>query len=526
MFENKHQDFVHSDASAGMTLAEAAASLNDDAPQAKKSGLRERLAEFDFAPDLGDNIGSFHWFRGLGTLAALSIGALALLPDFGPLYGAQPRLPTQSEFDEARAQMIMPIAFGSDSGRRMAATDNVVALAASPERPTIEMTAALGRGDSFARVLRRAGVSRTEAGRALSLVNSATSLNGIEAGTPISITLGQRSAKNSPRPLQALAFRARFDLNLEVSRINNALQLKKLPIRVDDTPLRIRGKVGASLYRSARAAGAPTKAVQNFLKVISGHTKLSALRPNDEFDIIIDYRRAETGEVKTGKLLFAGIDRGGKSKVQLLNWASGGTSQWFEASGVGKTRGAIGRPVNGRITSRYGSRRHPVLGYRRMHSGVDFGASRGTPIYAVTDGSVRYAGRKGGYGKFVELKHGGGLGTGYAHMSRIAVRSGQRVRRGQIIGYVGSTGLSTGPHLHYELYRNGRTVNPLSVKFTTRAQLSGKDLANFRAKLKRLKSVKPGAALTPIQNRQSDEDKPQREIDRLTRKIAPARKLG
>ena len=124
-------------------------------------------------------------------------------------------------------------------------------------------------------------------------------------------------------------------------------------------------------------------------------------------------------------------------------------------------------------------RRHPILGYRRMHRGHRFPARHGTPIYAVTDGTVTFAGRHGGYGNFVRIQHGGGLATGYAHMSRIAVRSGQQVRRGQVIGYVGSTGLSTGPHLHYEMYRNGQTVDPASVRFVTRAQLSGSELAEF-----------------------------------------------
>ncbi|MEE9435013.1 MAG: M23 family metallopeptidase [Sphingorhabdus sp.] len=525
MLESKDRNFAASGGSAGMTLVEAIDAVHFGNAAAPKPGWRERLAKIDLTPDLGDDIGSPRWFRGLATLTALCIGALALLPDLGPVYGAQSPLPTADEFDEARAQMIMPIAFGSDSGRRMAATDNVIALAASPERPRIDLSRTLGRGDSFARVLRRAGVSSNEARRAASLVSSVTSLGGIEAGTPIAITLGQRSARNSPRPLESLAFRARFDLNIEVNRVSNALQLTRLPIRVDNTPLRIRGKVGTSLYRSARSAGAPASAIQNFLKIISGHTRLSSLRESDEFDIIIDYRRAETGEVKSGKLLYAGIDRNGKSKLQLLQWKGGSGTQWFEASGVGKTRGAIGRPVNAKMTSRYGMRRHPILGYRRMHSGLDFGARRGSPIYAVTDGTVRYAGRKGGYGKFVELKHGGGLGTGYAHMSRIAVRSGQRVRRGQIIGYVGSTGLSTGPHLHYELYRNGRPVNPLSVRFTARAQLSGSNLASFRARLKRLKSVKPGAALAPLQGKRRDEDQPRREIDRLTQKASYSKRL-
>jgi len=186
----------------------------------------------------------------------------------------------------------------------------------------------------------------------------------------------------------------------------------------------------------------------------------------------------------------------------MLEWRKDGRSQWFEASGVGQQSGGMVRPTRGRITSGYGMRRHPILGYKRMHSGVDFGGGYGAPIYAVTDGTVTIAGRTGGFGNYVKLNHGGGLGTGYGHMSRIAVRSGQHVRRGQILGYIGSSGLSTGPHLHFEVYRNGHAVNPMSVSFVTRAQLEGTELAAFRARIRELTAIEPGAALTPVAPRQ------------------------
>jgi murein DD-endopeptidase MepM/ murein hydrolase activator NlpD len=512
VFGSKNAEFFASSGSGSIKLADAIAT---PLRQKTEPSWRERLAHMDIVPDLGENIGSVRWFRGLGTLAALSVVAFALLPDFGPLYGAQSPLPSQAEFEEARAQMIMPLALGGDSGRRMAAGDSVVSLGASPERPTIELTATLGRGDSFARVLQRAGVGSSEAANVASMVSGAASLSEITPGTPVEIVLGSRTARDAPRPLQSLAFRARFDLNLLVSRVGGGLRLKREPISVDATPLRIRGTVGSSLYRSARAAGAPADAIQNFLKVIAGHTSLSAIRPSDEFDIIVDYKRAATGEVQVGDLMYAGIDRDSKPKLQMLKWVSGDSAQWFEASGVGQTSGTIGRPSNGRITSTFGMRRHPILGYARMHSGLDFGAAYGSPIYATSDGVVAFAGRKGGYGNFVQINHGGGLATGYGHMSRFASSSGQRVRQGQIIGYVGSSGLSTGPHLHYELYRGGKAINPMSVKFMQRAQLSGGDLANFRSKLNRLKSVKPGSALGPMQKTKSTGSSPKREIDRL-----------
>lgn len=523
MFEANMAGFTAVSSGESITLADAMIAPMRQIPE---RGWREKLAGLDLVPDLGHDVGSLRWFRGLGTLTSLSVLALALLPDFGPVYGARPTVPTETEFEEARAQMIMPIAFGSDSGRRMAATDAVVALAGSPERPRIELTATLGRGDSFARVLQRAGVGGGEASDVVSMVSDVTSLGDIEAGTPIEIVLGKRASKNQARPLESVAFRARFDLNLAVNRQGGALRLTRKPISVDATPLRIRGVVGDSLYRSARAAGAPASAIQSYLKVISGRTSLASIRSADEFDIIIDYKRAETGEVKVGDLLYAGVERDGKPAIQMLKWTVSGNSQWFEASGVGESKGALSRPVNGPVTSGFGMRRHPILGYSRMHAGLDFKAGYGTPIYAVTDGTVAYAGRKGGYGNFVQINHGGGLASGYGHMSRIAARSGSRVRRGQIIGYVGSTGLSTGPHLHYELYRGGRAVNPMSVKFTQRAQLSGSDLAQFKRRLNSLKSVKSGAALAPVKPSARVEEAPKREIDRLTQRLGTRNRAG
>src|SRR5690606_30348267 len=160
-----------------------------------------------------------------------------------------------------------------------------------------------------------------------------------------------------------------------------------------------------------------------------------------------------------------------------------------------------------------GRRRHPILGYARMHAGIDFRASYGSPIHAVQDGTVQFAGRRAGHRNFAKLSHGRGRGTGYAPISRIAVRSRQHVRRGQVIGYVGSTGLSTGPHLHYEMYKNGKTVNPNSVKFVNRAQLSGGELTQFKARLNELEHIEPGAALSRLAPEHAAAE-PVREIDR------------
>ena len=493
------------------------------------------FAGLDLAPDLAEDVGSRRWFRGLGTMVALGALALAFWPDLTPLE-ARPAMPYNDDVNsELRSQMILPLALGADSGRRMGPTQAVIPLKSAPERPQIALMVTLAPGDSFASMLRRAGVSTEDTERAAALVGQALPLAEIASGTQMDVLLGRRPAPGQPRPLDSLALRARFDLELELTRPgvgeiaadgtpvlpNGPLALKRNIIRVDDTPLRVRGPVGSSLYRSMRQAGVPASAVQEYLKALDSQIDMDReVRSGDEFDIIISYRRAATGERQAGQLLYAGIDRSGKPRTQLMRWGQDG--RFYEASGVGEQRRGLLAPVPGSITSNYGMRRHPILGYRRMHAGMDFKARHGTPIVAVSDGRVTSAGRAGGCGIAVRLDHGAGLSTRYCHMSRMAVGAGQQVRRGQVIGYVGSTGLSTGAHLHYEMYRGGRAINPASVEFVNRAELSGTELIDFRRQLIRLKEIEVGAALKDLDPLPSEIKEPVREIE----KVDIARKTG
>lgn len=459
--------------------------------------IRHRIAQIEWAPDLGAQIGSATWWRGAATCTALIAATCYMSPGFdNPLIGATPAPLEGSAWEAARAQAITPLGLGANTGRRIAANDLVAPLAETPERPIIELAATLGSGDSFSRVLTRAGVARDEAATVADMVARAVSLSDIRPGTQLAMTLGRRPSRDVPRPLDNLRFRARFDLNVAVARTNGQLVMTPEPIAIDNTPLRIRGVVGQSLYRSARAAGAPAKAVEAYIRALASRLSIGRdVQASNVFDLVIRQARAATGEVQLGELLYAGLERDNK-KVQLVRWGEGkgGTGgQWFEASGVGERRGVMATPVAGRMTSGYGVRFHPIMRMMRMHKGVDYGAPYGAPIRASMDGIVAIAGRSRGYGNFVKLAHAGGLATGYGHMSRIAVRSGTRVAQGQIIGYVGSTGMSTGPHLHYEVWRNGVAVNPRNMTFTQVAQLSGAALRAFKARVATLLAVKPGA---------------------------------
>lgn len=483
--------------------------------KARHAQLGTILAKSDWAVDLADDIGSARWFRGLSTLAAISTLAIAMAPADNTLRSAPAMAIDAAAQDEFRSQMIQPMALGSDSGRRMGATSAVIPLASAPQRRAVQLTATLGQGDSFSRMLERAGLGAGDAAQVERMISGVASPSTFAPGTQVDITLGQPADGASTRPLEKLAFRARFDLDLSVSRSPAGLILTQHLIRVDTTPLRIRGTVGSGIFRSARASGAPIEAIQQYLQVIDQHLSLDTeVLPGDTFDMIVAYRRSANGESKVGELLYAGLERSGKPEAQLLRW--GGEGQFFEASGMGSQRTGLLMPVVGHITSTFGARRHPILGYTRMHAGVDFGAPYGSAIYAVGDATVNFSGWHGGHGNYVRLNHGGGYATGYGHMSRIAVAAGTRVRAGQVIGYVGSTGLSTGPHLHYELYQNGVPVNPLSVRFTVSNQVDAAELAAFKKRLSALQQVPAGVAMASLAPRQAVVGTAAgREIDRL-----------
>jgi murein DD-endopeptidase MepM/ murein hydrolase activator NlpD len=254
----------------------------------------------------------------------------------------------------------------------------------------------------------------------------------------------------------------------------------------DPTIRRFSGKVGPDLSASLAAAGVPERQGREYVWLLNKAIRLSdGLTVDDRFDLVI--QRNSDGSL--GQLLYAGMDRVARADIELMKWTDGRSVIWVNADGVGGDGSqAMRMPVQGHLTSSFGERFHPILGYERFHAGVDLGAAAGTPIVAAADGKVVSAGWSGGYGRAVSIAHAGGIQTRYGHMSRIAAYSGEIVHRGQVIGYVGSSGLSTGPHLHFEVTKNGRPVNPLSVKSIAGGpgQLEGAKLIAFQNELRSL----------------------------------------
>jgi murein DD-endopeptidase MepM/ murein hydrolase activator NlpD len=246
--------------------------------------------------------------------------------------------------------------------------------------------------------------------------------------------------------------------------ITAAEQSLPQPEKPQSSSERFTGRVGSDLSASLINAGVPEAQAREYVGLLARTFPLaSGLSVDDKFDLIL--LRQPDGSL--GQLVYAGMDRVARADVELMKWTDGKHVIWVNADSTGgadEASGGFRMPVAGRITSGFGERYHPILGYERFHAGVDLGAAAGTPIVAAADGRVVSAGWAGGYGRAVSIAHSGGIETRYGHMSRIAAFAGEQVHRGEVIGYVGSSGLSTGPHLHFEVMKNGRPVNPLSVK--------------------------------------------------------------
>jgi murein DD-endopeptidase MepM/ murein hydrolase activator NlpD len=255
------------------------------------------------------------------------------------------------------------------------------------------------------------------------------------------------------------------------------------PTIVVTGPLRIRGRVGDGLYWSLRAAGANPQVAAEYLAALATEIDVGEIAASDAFDLVLSSNR---------ELLYAGLQRGAESDLQLVRWTANGRSEWIDAANAARpapVESGLAMPAQGPITSYFGYRYHPILHFTRFHAGVDIGAGWGSPIVAAGDGQVVGAGWAGGYGREVQIAHGGGLVSLYGHMSEIVASPGSFVHRGQLIGYVGSSGLSTGPHLHFEVRQNGTPLNPLAVRFTS-APVVDTHLANaVKARLRALLSI-------------------------------------
>lgn len=251
---------------------------------------------------------------------------------------------------------------------------------------------------------------------------------------------------------------------------------------------RVKGKIERTFSGSAQKYGAPKQVVTQILNALGNEINLrNGVRPGDKFDIIYTQKVTPGGlEIDTDRqVLYVGLKLGKNEYYRYLYTDKSGTPAFYNPLGQRGQRALEKRPVKGipRLSSPYGWRMHPVLMYRIFHSGADLACPRGTPVYAGGDGTIIHIGRKGAYGKYIRIRHAGGYETAYGHLNgyKSGLKQGSRVKQGDIIGYVGATGRVTGPHLHYEVWKNGKTTNPFNNNVISGKQLTGFELEQFQS---------------------------------------------
>ncbi|WP_374472732.1 peptidoglycan DD-metalloendopeptidase family protein [Phenylobacterium sp.] len=354
------------------------------------------------------------------------------------------------------------------------------------------------RGETLEGAVARAGVAPDEARRAVETLGQAMDTTRIRAGLAFEAAVAKPREERGPARLIGLSMRTGPASTLTLSRtFDGAMRLRELDEQIRAETTVADGEIHGSLYESAARMGATPAITAQVVKLFAHKLDFQRdIKAGDEFKLVFGRQVTESGRtIETGELEFAEL-----KGVRFYRFErSDGQVEYFDESGKNIRGFLLRTPVDGaRMTSRFGLRRHPVLGYARAHQGVDFGAGHGTPILAAGDGVVSRASRWGGYGNWLQIKHSGGWSTGYAHLSRYAkgVKPGARVRQGQVVGYVGTTGLSTGPHLHYEVWLNGQRVNPVGAKVPQGTVLAGAELARFRANKARIDGLLAAAPQT------------------------------
>ncbi|HEY8003218.1 MAG TPA: peptidoglycan DD-metalloendopeptidase family protein [Phenylobacterium sp.] len=353
----------------------------------------------------------------------------------------------------------------------------------------------LQRGETLVAAVERTGVGPAEAKLVVDMLARTMDTVHVKAGLMLEAAIARPRSDAGEVKLVGLSLRTGPASAVTISRtFDGALRLRELDEKIRDETAVANGSIEGSLYESAENIGATPTITAEVVKLFAHKLDFQRdIQPGDAFKLVFDRKVTEAGRtVEAGDLQYAEIHG-----VKFYRFERGHDVEYFDEFGKNIKGFLLRTPVDGaHITSLFGMRKHPVLGYTRAHQGIDFGAGTGTPILAAGDGVVLQASPWGGYGNWLRIRHTGGWDTGYGHISRYAkgIHPGVHVHQGQVVAYVGATGLATGPHLHYEIWRNGQRVNPLSAKVPQGTVLAGGDLSRFREQKAHIDALLEGRA--------------------------------
>ncbi len=393
-------------------------------------------------------------------------------------------------------QLVSPEAVVAKSGlaiNRLIAPDN-----RANEHVPMSLELTVAPGDTLIALLAQVGIVMSDAYAAVRALGPVFKARDVKPGWTLHVTL---QPQDPPRlaTLQTVAFQPSVEREIKVTRRESDKGDPFLAVTIPHALHRMSnlasGTIDNGLFNAATAAGVPHDTLVEAIALFSFEVDFQRdIRAGDQFELLYDTYTDSKGDFgKSGDLYYAKLVLRGKEKEYYRFTPHSGISDLFSRDGRSIRKALLQTPVDAtRISSSYGMRFHPVLGYTRMHRGVDFAAPRGTPVRAAGDGVVQVAGNGGSYGNYIRIQHTSKYSTAYAHLTGFArgVAKGTRVKQGQVIGYVGATGRATGPHLHYEVLVGGRQMNPRGVRLPAGESLAGEDLRAFKQRLQEVEAMR------------------------------------
>ena len=347
----------------------------------------------------------------------------------------------------------------------------------------------LQEGETFTGALKQADLQDDEINDVVNIISKKIDLRKLKVGTLIET---YTKSINDKKTINEIIIYPDIEKKIYVKKVNNKFvageDKKKLFSKLKLYEVEIHN----SIYESLKKIDTPDEIIMEFVQLYSFDIDFQRdIRKGNKIKIFFEiYTDSQNNYIKSGNINFSEIILDDES-YELYRFQSEGDEfvEYFNSDGKSATKALMKTPINGaRLSSGFGMRKHPILGYNKKHQGVDFAAPTGTPIMAAGTGHIEFVGNNGGAGKYIRIKHLNGYKTSYSHLSKYAsgIQKNVKVRQGQVIGYVGNTGLSTGPHLHYEVIFNGKRINPMKMKLPSGKQLKDKNLEIFLAEKERI----------------------------------------
>ena len=346
--------------------------------------------------------------------------------------------------------------------------------------PYKEVNYIIKNNDTVEKILKQFNI-RNEDIRNISLKLKARKLTNIYSGRKLSLIL--KKLEDGSNTIVNFVYPINNTTSVEIRKYQNDFLLKENILQLYRKEVVVKNVIKNNLYSSAVESGIEPNIIVEFARIFGFEVDFQRdIRKGDWFEILYEKFEDDNNKVRdTGKIIYASMFVN-KEEINLYNFNYNNEEEYYDIKGKSITKSLMKTPINGaRLSSSFGMRKHPILGYNKMHRGTDFAAPSGTPIMASGSGTITRARWCGGGGNCVKIKHNSTYETIYAHMKAFAkgVKEGRKVKQGQIIGYVGSTGLSTGPHLHYEVLINGKKVNSQKLKLPSGKILKGEERKQF-----------------------------------------------